>query len=68
MGEKLKKVFARIYFLYGMILSLTSFFAVAKGATDIRMVYNGTSYGMKSHLWSRGLLSQLSATYCGLWR
>jgi hypothetical protein len=35
-----------------MILSLTSFFAVAKGATDIRMVYNGTSSGMNSHLWA----------------
>jgi hypothetical protein len=52
MGEKLKKVFARRYFLYGMILSLTSFFAVAKGATDIRMVYNGTSSGINSHLWA----------------
>jgi hypothetical protein len=52
MGEKLKKVFARRYFLYGMILSLTSFFAIVKGATDIRMVYNGTSSGMNSHLWA----------------
>jgi hypothetical protein len=52
MGEKLKKVFTRRYFLYGMILSLTSLFAVAKGATDIRMVYNGTSSGMYSHLWA----------------
>jgi hypothetical protein len=35
-----------------MILSLTSFFAVAKGATDIRMVYNGTSSGVNAHLWA----------------
>jgi hypothetical protein len=52
MGEILKKVFARRYFLYGMILILTPFFAVTKGATDIRMVYNGTSSGMNSHLWA----------------
>jgi hypothetical protein len=35
-----------------MTLSLTSFFAVAKGATDISMVYNGTSSGMNAHLWA----------------
>jgi hypothetical protein len=52
MGAKLKKIFARRYFLYGMILSLTSFFAVAKGATGIRMVYNGTSSGMNANLWA----------------
>jgi hypothetical protein len=52
MGAKLMKVFARRYFIYGMILSLTSFFAVPKGDTDIRLVYNGTSLGLKAHLWA----------------
>jgi hypothetical protein len=52
MGPKLMKVFARRYLLYGMILRLTSFFAVPKGDTDVRMVYNGTSYGMNAHLWA----------------
>jgi hypothetical protein len=52
MGAKLMKVLARRYLLYGMILSLTWFFAVPKGDTDFRMVYNGTSSGMNAHLWA----------------
>jgi hypothetical protein len=52
MGAKLMKVFARRYLLYGMILSLTSFFPVPKGDTDVRMVYNGTSSRMNAHLWA----------------
>jgi hypothetical protein len=52
MEAKLMKVFARRYLLYGMILSLTSFFAVPKGGTDFRMVYNGTSSVMNAHLWA----------------
>jgi hypothetical protein len=50
MGAKLVKVFARRYFIYGMTLSLTSFFAVPKGGTHIWMVYNETSSGMNAHL------------------
>jgi hypothetical protein len=42
MGAKLLNVFARRYFIYGVML----FLAVPKGGTDIRMVYNGTSSGM----------------------
>jgi hypothetical protein len=42
MGTKLMTVFSRQYFEYGLILSLTSFFSVPKGDTDIRMVYNDT--------------------------
>jgi hypothetical protein len=52
MGTKLMTVFARRHFEYGLILSLTSFFSVPKGDTDIRMVYNGTSSGMNAHLWA----------------
>jgi hypothetical protein len=52
MGAKLMKVFAKSYFIYGMSLSLTSFFAVPKGDTGIRLVYNGTSSGLHSHLWA----------------
>jgi hypothetical protein len=55
MGTKLMTVFARRYFEYGLILCLTSFFSVPKGDTDIRMVYNGTSSGMNSHLWAHWL-------------
>jgi hypothetical protein len=52
MGAKLMKVFARCYFLYGIILSLTLLFAVTKGDTDIRIVSNRTSSGMNAHLWA----------------
>jgi hypothetical protein len=52
MGAKLMKVFGRHYFIYGMFLSLMSFFAVPKGDTDIRLVYNGTSSGLNAHLWA----------------
>jgi hypothetical protein len=36
--EKLCMVPEQRYFIYGMVLSLTSCFAVLKGETDIRMV------------------------------
>jgi hypothetical protein len=52
MGAKLMKVFVRRYFIYGMILSLTSFFAVPKGDTDIHLFYNGTSSVLNAHLWA----------------
>jgi hypothetical protein len=42
MREKLSTVPDNCYFVYGPVLSLTSFFAVLKGETYIRMVYNGT--------------------------
>jgi hypothetical protein len=51
MGAKLTKAFARRYLLYRIITSLTSFFAVWKGDTEIRMVYNGASSGMNARLW-----------------
>jgi hypothetical protein len=52
MGTKLMTVFARRYFEYGLILSLTSLLSVPKGDTYIWMVYNGTSSGMNAHLWA----------------
>jgi hypothetical protein len=52
MRAKLIKVFARCYFMYGMIFSLRSFFAVPKGDTDISLVYNGTLSGPHAHLWA----------------
>jgi hypothetical protein len=45
MREKLDMVFIRRYFIYGLVMSLTYFFAVMKGETDIIMVYNVTSSG-----------------------
>jgi hypothetical protein len=52
MGDTLVKVFARRYLLYGIILSLTSFFAFQKGDIDIIMVFNGTSSGINAHIWA----------------
>jgi hypothetical protein len=52
MGIKLMMVFVGRYFEYGLILSLTFFFSVPKGDTDIQMVYNGTSSGINAHLWA----------------
>jgi hypothetical protein len=65
MGAKLMKVFARHCFIYGMSLSLTSFFAVPKGDTDIHLVYNGTSSGLNAHLWASWLALP---TICALLR
>jgi hypothetical protein len=52
MGATLMKLFASHYFIYGVILSLTSLFAVPKGDMDICLVYNGTSSGLNAHLWA----------------
>jgi hypothetical protein len=52
MGEKLDPVFMRKYFKYGLVLSLTSFFPVMKGAMDIRSVYKATSLGLNAYLWA----------------
>jgi hypothetical protein len=51
LNSHIMAVFARIYFVYGLILSLTSIFLVPKVATDIWMVYNGTSSRMNAHMW-----------------
>jgi hypothetical protein len=48
---KFLKVLARRYFEFSNVASLTQFFADAKGDKDIRMVYNGTSSSLNSHLW-----------------
>jgi hypothetical protein len=52
MGAKLAKLFTRRYFVYGIIWSLTLFFSVPKGETDIRMVCNGTLSGMNAYFWA----------------
>jgi hypothetical protein len=49
--EKISKVRKRRYISAGYVFSLTDFFSVPKGNTDIRMVYNGTSSGLKDVLW-----------------
>ena len=52
-AAKIAKVIHRGYFDQGApIESLTDFFDVPKGDSDIRMVYNGTSSGLNDALWA----------------
>jgi hypothetical protein len=51
MVDKLDKVRMRKYIAPHRVLSLTDFFHVPKGPTDIRLVYNGTSSGLNDVLW-----------------
>ncbi|CAJ1943751.1 unnamed protein product [Cylindrotheca closterium] len=41
----------RRYISKGVVVSLTSFFAVQKGDNDIRMVYDGTKSGLNDAMW-----------------
>jgi hypothetical protein len=52
--DKLKKVLAKGYLTAGPLRSLTSFFSVPKGITDVHIVYNGTK-------------SRLNDCLCALW-
>jgi hypothetical protein len=54
MRQKLCTVLERRYFIYGLVLSQTSFVAVLKGETYIRMMYNGSSLGLNRHFWVPG--------------
>jgi hypothetical protein len=49
--KKVAKVRKRQYISPGYVRSLTDFFSVPKGDSDIRMVYNGTSSGLNDVLW-----------------
>ena len=49
--KKLEKVRARRYIAGGFVSSLTSFFAVQKGESDIHMVYDGTKSGLNDSMW-----------------
>ena len=52
-GAKLSTVLNRGYFdLNAPIASMSDYFAVPKGDSDIRMVYNGTSCGLNASLWA----------------
>lgn len=50
--QKLLTVLDRDYMEPGLVLALTSFFAVPKGKDDIRMVYDGTVSGLNAALWA----------------
>lgn len=49
--EKLETVRERRYVAPGYVESLISYFAVPKGPTDIRMVYDGTKSGLNDSMW-----------------
>ena len=50
--EKLMDVRKKGYIDKGKVSSVTSFFKVPKGDSDIRMVYNGTSSGLNDAVWA----------------
>jgi hypothetical protein len=50
--RKLLVVRRRRYIVPGTVLSLTSLFAVPKGDTDIRLVYDGTKSGLNRAVWA----------------
>ena len=52
MTEKIQKVRDRGYVLPGDVLSLTSYFAVPKGDSDVRLVYDATACGLNAALWA----------------
>jgi len=52
MRKKLDKVRRLKYIQAGRVDSLTSFFAVRKGETGIRMVYDGTKSGLNDAMWA----------------
>ncbi len=52
MRAKIAAVRAKGYIVPGTVVSLTSFFAVPKGDTDIRMVYDGTKSGFNHMCWA----------------
>jgi len=52
MKAKLDKVKRLRYICPGQVDSLTSFFAVPKGDSDVRMVYDGTKSGLNDSMWA----------------
>jgi len=51
MKEKVAKVRKRGYVVPGFVRSLIYFFAVPKGLSDVRMVYDGTASGFNDSIW-----------------
>jgi hypothetical protein len=51
MRKKLQRVRKRAHLVAAFAVSLTSFFWVAKGEDDIRLVCNGTKCGLNGATW-----------------
>jgi len=49
---KLETVRARKYIAKGKVMSLTSYFSVPKGESDVRMVYDATRSNLNASLWA----------------
>ena len=72
MASKIFKVRKRGYIQSGFFNSLIRFFAVPKGDSDIRMVYDGTSSGFHQAVWAPSFTlptvdSSLKAVESGTW-
>ena len=52
LSKKINKVIARGYLNEGYVKSLINYFAVPKGLTDIRVVYDGTKSGLTDAVWA----------------
>jgi hypothetical protein len=50
--EKILKHIQRGYLVVGPVKHLLHYFAVPKGTTDVRMVYDGTKGGLNKALWA----------------
>ena len=50
--KKLHKPIVKEYITRGFVISLTGFFAVAKGEGDIRIVYDATKSGLNECIWA----------------
>jgi hypothetical protein len=51
MRGKLQIVRGRRYITRGVVHLLTSYFSVPKGLEDVRMVYDGTAFGLNDAIW-----------------
>jgi hypothetical protein len=51
-ASKLEKMVSRSYLEAGFVSNTLNFFAVAKGDSDIRVVFDGTSSGLNESLWA----------------
>jgi hypothetical protein len=64
---KLENVRERGYIKPGAVVSITSFFAVPKGESDIRMVYDATKSGLNDAVWVSSFgLPTVDATLRGI--
>jgi hypothetical protein len=67
MRAKVVKVRKLDYITTGTVRSVTHFFCVPKGDSNIRMVYNGTSCGLNANVWApRFGLPTVMNTLCSL--